>query len=151
MYKILALLVIIALAEGRRISFTDCGKSSKLNQLIANQLWHLTLSTIGNGEAQYVDVEGCTSEPCMFKKGSKVNVKAALRANQDTPKGTLSVTVNIGDLEIEYPGIDTNICAHVQCPIKKGQLYVINYVVETYDYLRSVSIFSNRIRNSDIM
>ena len=93
----------------------------------------------GNGEAQFVEVEGCTSEPCQFKKGSKVNVKAQIRANQDSNKGSLSVTVEIGGLEVEYPGIETDICKHVQCPIKKGQLYDITYVVETYDYLPSVS------------
>lgn len=101
----------------KEISFTDCGA----------------------GEIKKVTVEPCESEPCMFKKGEKVTITATGVSSKDSPSGQLKVTVNFGGVEVDYPGIDPDLCHKVDCPIKKGQKYTLTYELDVEDYFPDVS------------
>lgn len=104
-------------SEGKKIQFKDCG----------------------NKEVKSVDVNPCEVEPCMFKKNSIVHVEAAGTATKAAAGGTLKVTVLLGDVEVEYPGIEPDICKLVTCPIKKGDNFTVKLDIEVADYFPAVS------------
>lgn len=52
----------------------------------------------------------------------------------DSKGGSLKVTVELGGVEVEYPGIEPDICKIVSCPIKKGEKYQIVYKLTAEDY-----------------
>ncbi|KAI1278367.1 Mite group 2 allergen Eur m 2 [Halotydeus destructor] len=116
-YAILLTFLFATAAQSLKIAYDDCG----------------------NGEIQWVDVEPCTEEPCQFDKGITVSVKAAFIANQNTKAGDVSVTINIEDMEIEYPGVETDLCKIMTCPLVKGQTYVADYKIVTADYLPEIT------------
>lgn len=116
--RLVVLVACLALAsECRKIQFNDCG----------------------NGEIESVDVNPCDAEPCLFKKNTIVHVEAAGHATKDVAAGSLKVTVLLGDVEVEYPGIESDICKLVSCPIKKGDHYTVKLDIEVADYFPSVS------------
>ena len=112
------LLLSLALAgDARRIQYKDCG----------------------SGEIQWVDVDPCDKEPCMFKKNTIVHVSAEVLAKKDVSSATLKATVLLGDVEVEYPGIEPDVCKIVKCPIKSGDRFTVNMDVEVADYFPAVS------------
>jgi len=81
-----------------------------------------------------VDVVPCDVEPCTFKKGTVATMTASGVFPADAPSGTLKVTVDLGGVEVEYPGIEPDICKKVTCPVKKGQEFSIKYDIHVEDY-----------------
>lgn len=117
----LSLLALVAVqSECRKIKFNDCGA----------------------GEIQSVDVDPCDKEPCMFKKNSIVHVVSDVIAKKNVAGGELKVTVLLGDVEVEYPGIESDICKLVSCPIKEGDKLNVALDIEVADYFPAVSISS---------
>ncbi|RWS12682.1 hypothetical protein B4U79_17994 [Dinothrombium tinctorium] len=57
----------------------------------------------------------------------------------DSNTAKISVTVNVGGIPIEYPGIDPNGCHYVKCPIKKGVGYTVSTLIPVYAYLPSIT------------
>lgn len=43
--------------------------------------------------------------------------------DQDTKTLTLVVLAKLGSLEIQVPGIESDGCKYVQCPLVKGKVY----------------------------
>ncbi|KAI1278368.1 Mite group 2 allergen Gly d 2.02 [Halotydeus destructor] len=117
LFNIQLLFILLASSSwAKRISFTDCGK----------------------GEVKWVDVSPCDNEPCMFKKGTNVTMIASIIANQDTETASLEVTVDILGIPVDYPGIDSNLCDKVSCPIVTGKQYEATYVIFADDYFPSL-------------
>lgn len=120
----------------RKIAFTDCG----------------------NGEVHSVDIEPCDKEPCLFKKGTTVTVIAEGTASKGAEGGEVLVTVDLGGVEVPYPGIEPDICKYVQCPVKQGNDYRIVYKLLVEDYFPEVSrspkkalYFSHDVHNLSII
>lgn len=103
--------------ESKRIQFKDCGQK----------------------EVQWVDVDPCSKEPCTFKKNSIVHVSSQVKSNKAFAGGTLKATVLVGDVEVEYPGIEPDVCKLVSCPIKSGDTFNVKMDVEVADYFPTVS------------
>lgn len=120
---IFAFLCLALGAQSRHIKFEDCGQK----------------------EVLWVDVDPCKKEPCMFKKNSVVHVTSKVTSRKAVASGTLKATVLLGDVEVEYPGIEPDICKLVSCPIKAGDTLVVNMDVEVADYFPSVSPFTRSI------
>lgn len=117
--KLFVLVLCLTVAcESRKIEFKDCGQN----------------------EVKSVDVDPCDAEPCHFKKKSIVHVSSDVVSSKDVASGTLKVTVLLGDVEVEYPGIEPDICKLTSCPIKKGDPFTVKMDVEVASYFPAVSI-----------
>ena len=116
-FTLLVLCLAVA-SESKIIQFKDCGQK----------------------EIQSVDVDPCDVEPCFFKKNSIVHVLSKVVSSKDISAGTLKVTVLLGDVEVEYPGIEPDICKLVTCPIKKGDKFDVHIDIEVADYFPAVSL-----------
>lgn len=112
-----AILCLALTAESKRIKFKDCGQK----------------------EVQWVDVEPCSKEPCTFKKNTIVHVSSQVNSRTSVAGGTLKATVLLGDVEVEYPGIEPDICKLVSCPIKSGDSFNVKMDIEVADYFPAVS------------
>lgn len=113
----LSFCLLFEVTSGRKIAFTDCAA----------------------GEVHSVDVVPCDKEPCMFKKGTNVTMTAEGVSSKGAESGELSVTIELGGVEVPYPGIDPDICHKVKCPVVKGQHYSIQYEILVQDYFPAVS------------
>lgn len=51
-------------------------------------------------------------------------------ANQDTSKATFKFTADLGGLTIPVPGIDSDACHHLKCPLVKGQKYAYTFTLQ---------------------
>lgn len=62
-------------------------------------------------------------------------------SGHDSKGGTLKVTVELAGIEVEYPGIEPNVCKieGVDCPIVKGKHYELKYTLEAKSYFPAVS------------
>ena len=81
----------------------------------------------GHNEVLKVEVNDCDGEVCVLHKSKPLNMKSTFVSNQDTAKLELKVTANIGGLELPVPGIDSDGCKVVKCPLKKGETYTTSY------------------------
>jgi hypothetical protein len=119
-FAAIILVSLVASCSARNISFENCGGTNVITS---------------------VDVEPCASEPCQFEKGSKAVMTAQGVFEKDAASGTLTVTVELGGVEVPYPGIDSNVCNKISCPVKKGQPFEIQYEIDVADYFPEVSSF----------
>lgn len=105
-------LFLVSSSSCRQIKYNDCG----------------------SGEVKSIDVVPCDADPCMFKKGETVNITSKIVPTRDAEKGELKVTVLVGGVEVDYPGIDPDMCKYVKCPVKKGQEYTAFIQMKVEDY-----------------
>lgn len=81
----------------------------------------------GHGEVKSVDVSGCSGDYCVIHKGKPLELKADFVANQDTDKLKLKIIAKVNGIDVQVPGLDTDGCHYVKCPLKKGQEYTVDY------------------------
>jgi hypothetical protein len=71
--------LILALAEAKQISFKDCGKFPDIffDKKAFFQIFNRYLDDPGsmNGEVISVEITPCDQEPCIFKRGEQVLVE----------------------------------------------------------------------------
>ena len=72
-------------------------------------------------------MDGCSLDGCVIHKSKPVHVQSNFTANQDTSKIDVKVTATLNGLEIPIPGIDTDGCKVLKCPLKKGTKYFLDY------------------------
>lgn len=92
------------------------------------------------GVVQKVDVEPCTEEPCRFKKGETVKMSATVKPKEKVEAGKLSVTISMEGIELEYPGIEPDICKKVSCPVEAGQEVTAQYDITAEDFFPDMLI-----------
>lgn len=115
------LVSLVVSCSAKNIKFENCGDTNAVKS---------------------VDVVPCDAEPCQFKKGTTATMTAEGVLEKDAAAGTLTVTVELGGVEVPYPGIDTNICNKVKCPLKKGDAFKITYDIQVADYFPEVSVLT---------
>lgn len=93
----------------------------------------------GGSRVLSIDVNPCETEPCMWKKREVAHMTAVVISSVDSKGGNLTVTVDLDGLEVEYPGIEPDICKKVQCPIRKGRIYNMTYDVYIEEFFPEVS------------
>lgn len=92
----------------------------------------------GGSRVLSIDVTPCETEPCMWKKREVAHMSAVVISSVDSNGGILQVTVDLDGLEVEYPGIEPDICKKVQCPIRKGRIYNMTYDVYIEEFFPEV-------------
>ncbi|RWS27379.1 group 2 allergen Blo t 2-like isoform 1 [Leptotrombidium deliense] len=107
MSRAVLLLVLFGCVFAKDIKFKDCA----------------------NGELKSVDVDPCDSDPCVFKKGRPVTLKAKFVANHNVENVELKATIDLEGIDIKYPGLDSNGCNYLSCPLVQGKEYELVYKV----------------------
>ncbi|XP_017461212.1 PREDICTED: mite group 2 allergen Tyr p 2-like [Rhagoletis zephyria] len=103
--KFLILFALVAVAAAGEVKFHDCG----------------------HNEITKVEVDGCSGELCTLHKSKPVHLKSTFTANQDTTKIELKITGKLNGIEVAVPGVETDGCKIVKCPLKKGQTVPFEY------------------------
>ena len=114
---ILSCALLLVPVDSRRIKFKDCGSSAEVKE---------------------IDVDPCPSEPCKFKKNSIVTAVTKGKFGKDAEGGSLKATVDLGGIEVEYPGIESDVCKIVECPMRKGNDFELKINIHVEDYFPSV-------------
>jgi hypothetical protein len=123
------------------MKFTSLHMSIVLFILIFSSSCHqIKYTDCGSGEVKSVDVVPCDADPCMFKRGETVNITAKEVPTKDAEKGELKVTVLVGGVEVDYPGVDPDMCKYVKCPMKKGQEYTASIRLKVEDYFPELTM-----------
>ena len=126
------LVVLVAGANGKQIKFEDCSGDDKLAQVLS------------------VDVEPCTEEPCVFKKGTTAKLTTVLKpTKKQINKASIDVTIALDDVKVPYPGIETDLCKKVTCPLVPGQEYKIEYDVPVEDFFPDMTTTMKWIATDD--
>lgn len=69
----------------------------------------------------------CSGSICVLHKSKPINFDATFVANQDTSKLEIQVFGTLNGLQIKVPGVPTDGCKIVQCPLVKGKTYNAHY------------------------
>ncbi|XP_065307491.1 mite group 2 allergen-like Ixo r 2 [Dermacentor albipictus] len=98
------LLVAVGVAFGqiRDAVYEDCGSTAEIISL---------------------QVEPCDSDPCVMKRGTAARIYFEMISDQDSDTAKLEATTKVFGITLPVPGIETNMCNVVNCPIKKGNTY----------------------------
>nr|CAD32313.1 Lep D 2 precursor [Lepidoglyphus destructor] len=99
MMKFIALFALVAVASAGKMTFKDCG----------------------HGEVTELDITGCSGDTCVIHRGEKMTLEAKFAANQDTAKVTIKVLTKVAGTTIQVPGLETDGCKFIKCPVKKGE------------------------------
>lgn len=92
-----------ALAQVRDAVYEDCGSTAEIIS---------------------VQVEPCSSDPCVMKRGTRASIHFEMVSDQDSNTAELLATAKVFGIDVPLPGIDKNMCnGVVKCPIVKGQSY----------------------------
>lgn len=89
---------------------------------------------------QTVDVEPCTAEPCVFKKGEKVKLRATVKAKERVEAATLKVNIEMEGIEVEYPDIEPDVCKKVKCPVEAGSVVTAEYDIVAQDFFPDMTV-----------
>lgn len=76
-----------------------------------------------------VDISDCSGDTCVIHKGKDLVFDAFFTANQDTAKADIKLTAMVNGLELQVPGVESNACNHMKCPIKKGDVTEFKYSI----------------------
>ncbi|XP_076235158.1 NPC intracellular cholesterol transporter 2 [Calliopsis andreniformis] len=84
-----------------------------------------------------VEVTGCTTLPCPFKKGSSVTGDLTFVVPRSTKTLKPDVNIQLGDMHIKYPLPQQNAClglTNARCPLDKGEqvTYKLKMPVEKF-------------------
>ena len=85
-----------------------------------------------------VEISGCSGDTCTIHKGKPLHFVAEFTANQDSKKAEIKISGMVNGLEIPIPGVETNGCNHVKCPLVKGQKYTLIYDLTVPTILPSI-------------
>lgn len=133
--KILCLSLLVAAVVADQVDVKDCGKFVCVIHFFSFHLFNtkhnflfLVYIHIANHEIKKVMVDGCHgSDPCIIHRGKPFTLEALFDANQNTKTAKIEIKASLDGLEIDVPGIDTNACHFVKCPLVKGQQYDAKY------------------------
>uniref|UniRef100_Q9U5P7 Mite group 2 allergen Gly d 2.01 n=1 Tax=Glycyphagus domesticus TaxID=105145 RepID=ALL21_GLYDO len=82
----------------------------------------MNFTDCGHNEIKELSVSNCTGNYCVIHRGKPLTLDAKFDANQDTASVGLVLTAIIdGDIAIDIPGLETNACKLMKCPIRKGE------------------------------
>lgn len=123
--------LILSSVLAKKIQFEDCSDGLNL------------------ADIEYVDVEPCTEEPCIFKKGTTAKMTAKLKSKADIADASIEVTVEMDEIEVPYPGIETDVCKKVPCPIKIGQEMPLEYEIEVEDFFPEMITYMKWVATED--
>ncbi|RWS23248.1 group 2 allergen Ale o 2-like protein, partial [Leptotrombidium deliense] len=140
MKLLVILFATICFVSCREIKYTDCGLKKRFLIYILKYC-----SFVGNGEVKSVDVVPCSSDPCEFTKGEKVQMTAVIIANQNSNHANISVTVEVEGIPIKFPGIDPDGCKSVKCPLVEGQKYTFKTEIDVQSWMPAVSDMSTKM------
>ena len=51
------------------------------------------------------------------------------KIDQDSKKAEIELNAKVGELEIQVPGVETDACKFMSCPIKKGDTKTLKYTL----------------------
>lgn len=92
-----------AVAQIRDAVYEDCGSTAEIIS---------------------VQVEPCSSDPCVMKRGTRASLYFEIVADQDSNTAKLIATAKVFGIDLQVPGFKSNMCdGIVKCPIVKGQNY----------------------------
>ena len=81
--------------------------------------------SLGHNEVTKLEISDCSGDLCKIKKGTKHDILVDFVANQDTANLTITMTARVAGEDFNVPGIDSNGCNHVECPLVSGKKYTL--------------------------
>lgn len=101
----------------------------------------VTFEDCGKGQVKSLDITPCENEPCPFVPGEQKNVTVQFEAIGDeiVESSDNKMIVDFVSIDIEYPGVDDDICEKLICPLIPGKLYNYTFQVEVKEYLPSLA------------
>ena len=91
---------------------------------VANSFQTQVLNCDGQPAAQNVQITGCSSLPCSFKRGSNVQADISFVVTENTKSLKPVVDVMFGTTHVKYPLPQQDACkglTNAECPLEKGQ------------------------------
>lgn len=82
---------------------------------------------IGQGQIKLVDLSDCEGDYCIIHKGKDLKLHAELVPQEDAEHVKIVLKAMMNGIEIPVPGIDTDGCKHMKCPLKKGERVSFDY------------------------
>ena len=61
--------------------------------------------------------------------------------DEDSEKAVIEIIASLGELEIAVPGLETDACKFMKCPLKKGVETTLKYVLTVPSIAPTVSPF----------
>nr|ABU97460.1 group 2 allergen Aca s 2 [Acarus siro] len=110
--------LFVAVASATPIPYTDCG-NHELSKLDANL--------------------HCAGDLCTIHKGKELKLDAQFTVNQDTAHVKIQLTASMGGIEIPVPGVGTDGCKYIKCPLVKGEKKTFPYTYLVPKILPSVT------------
>ncbi|XP_064485336.1 mite group 2 allergen-like Ixo r 2 [Ornithodoros turicata] len=98
------LLLFVGLACGGHVPVRLCGSRSR-------------------ARLEYIDVERCNSAPCVIERGRLTDFSVGVIPYVNSSTLTLDATFLLFDIEFPIPGVVSNLCRFVTCPIVAGRTY----------------------------
>ena len=114
----LVFLLIASCTHGKNLTFTDCG----------------------NHEVQFVDVDPCDSDPCVFSKKQEVHGITGVISAKSAAAATITMKIKVFGQEVSVPGLDPDVCKITQCPITAGKQFTIETKMKVPGFAPSVSM-----------
>ncbi|XP_015788091.1 mite group 2 allergen Lep d 2 [Tetranychus urticae] len=119
MIRTIAILALfVACTQARNISFTNCSPTGKIN---------------------WVTVDPCDAEPCTFQPGELVTVEGELVSETGSAGPTLIVEVKVVGVWVTYPGLDSDACKYLTCPLKANVVTPFKISLTTLAWLPPMS------------
>ncbi|KAG1661581.1 NPC intracellular cholesterol transporter 2 [Nymphon striatum] len=107
-----------------------------------------------HGKVTSVEVKGCTEVPCVFKRGTTVDVKIKFTSFEDSKTAKTVLTGIIGGVPLPFPLAKSDACKYsgITCPLKKGQEYTYDLsmpIKESYPALTITAKWELKDDNSE--
>ncbi|OQR72593.1 mite group 2 allergen Tyr p 2-like [Tropilaelaps mercedesae] len=83
----------------------------------------------GGGILKKLVVSPCTAEPCVMKKGRNATLTFEYIADQNSTTAVIDARVKAFGMKVPVPGIDTDLCKIISCPVKEGATYTAQITV----------------------
>lgn len=109
--QFIILLFIASAASALQVKFKDCA----------------------HHEISLIEVIGCVGNNpnvCPLPKGKDFKLTMNFVANQDSAKAAFRFTADVGGIKIPVPGIDSDACHHLKCPLVKGEKYAYTFTMQ---------------------
>lgn len=131
-FAILGVALLLVFTDARKIKFEDCSNGVNMADVL------------------YVDVEPCAEEPCIFQKGTVATMTAALKGNKrNVDAASIEVTVDMDDIEVPYPGVETDVCKKLDCPLVMGKTYELKYELPVEDFFPEMLTYMKWVATED--
>jgi hypothetical protein len=120
------------------LNFDSCGTRNQHNQCSLNISSLVDLGCTINRVA----IEGCSGgsgKDCKLKRGRNASIVVDLVPDFDSEDAKMTIYTTF-PVEKAWPGMDTNACNYLKCPIVNGASNTYNFAVDINSQYPTVSV-----------